>query len=306
MIGFVSHARRRLALCLKFCAALCLGLALLASTALAAPRDLAEVKASGVLRHLGIAYANFVTGQGDGLDVDLMRLFAKHLGVKYVFVPTDWDTLFPDLIGKKIKLKGTEVEVLDDAPVKGDVIANGLTVLPWRQKAVDFSSPTFPTQVWLVVKTDSRITPITPSGDIRKDIERTRAKLRGVSLLCKSGTCLDPALFNLEPTGARPRLFPGSLNDLAPALILKGETDAILLDVPDALVALQKYPGKIKIIGPMSDTQSMAVAFAKQSPKLREEFDRFFASLKQSGEYARMIKKYYPFVTTYFPKFFDK
>ena len=89
-------------------------------------------------------------------------------------------------------------------------------------------------------------------------------------------------------------------------LILKGETDAILLDVPDALVALQKFPGKIKIIGPMSGTQDMAVAFAKESPKLREEFNKFFAGLKQSGEYAKMIKKYYPFVTTYFPHYFDK
>jgi ABC-type amino acid transport substrate-binding protein len=292
--------------CARIFLALCLALVLSGGAAFGAANDLAEVKSSGTLRHLGIAYANFITGQGDGLDVDLMRLFAKHLGVHYVFVPSDWDTLFPDLTGKKIRSKGADVEVLGDTQIRGDVIANGLTVLPWRQKVVDFSRPTFPTQVWLVVKADSKVTPIIPSGDIKRDIERTRGKLRGLTLLCKSGTCLDPALFNLEPTGAKPKLFPGSLNDLAPALILKGETDAILLDVPDALVALQKYPGKIKIIGPMSDTLDMAVAFSKHSPRLREEFDRFFAALKQSGEYAKMIKRYYPFVTTYFPKYFEK
>lgn len=279
---------------------------LLAPHALAAPRDLAEVKASGELRHLGMAYANFITGQGDGLDAELMQLFAKHLGVRYVFVPTDWDTLFPDLTGRKMRLKGTEVEHLGEAPVRGDVIASGLTVLPWRQKVVDFSTPVFPTQVWLVVKAESKVTPIAPTGDIKKDIERTRAKLRGLSLLCKSGTCLDPALFNLEPTGARPQLFQGSLNDLAPALILKGETDATLLDVPDALVALQKFPGKMKIIGPMSDAQDMAVAFSKQSPRLREEFERFLAALKKSGEYERLVKKYYPYVGKYFPNYFKK
>jgi ABC-type amino acid transport substrate-binding protein len=290
----------------RLLAMMCLSLALSTTAAMAAPRDLSEVKASGELRHLGIAYANFVTGRGDGLDVDLMRLFAKHLGVKYVFVPTDWDTVFPDLTGKKVKAKGADVELLGDAPIKGDVIANGLTILPWRQKVVDYSTPNFPTQVWLVVKTDSKVTPITPSGDIKKDIEQTRGKLRGLTLLGKNGTCLAPELFNLEPTGAKPKVFPGSLNDLAPALILKGEADATLLDVPDALVALQKFPGKIKIIGPMSDTQDMAVAFSKQAPKLREEFNRFFAGLKQSGQYAKMIKKYYPFVTTYFPTYFGK
>lgn len=268
--------------------------------------DLAEVKSKGELRHLGIAYANFVTGQGDGLDVDLMKLFAAHLGVKYIFVATDWDTVFPDLIGQTFKNTAGNIEITGKAPIKGDVIANGLTVLGWRQKLLDFTTPTFPTQVWLVVKADSQVTPIVPTGDINKDIELTRSKLKDLTLLCKSGTCLDPTLFNLEPTGAKPKLFQGSLNDLAPALILKGETDAILLDVPDALVALQKFPGKIKIIGPMSGTQDMAVAFAKESPKLREEFNKFFAGLKQSGEYAKMIKKYYPFVTTYFPHYFDK
>ena len=36
--------------------------------------DLAEVKQTGVLRHLGIAYANFVTGDGRGLDLSLIHI----------------------------------------------------------------------------------------------------------------------------------------------------------------------------------------------------------------------------------------
>jgi membrane-bound lytic murein transglycosylase MltF len=57
---------------------------LLAATFVAAVAgDLADVKARGVLRHLGIPYANFVTGSGDGLDVEVMRRFAAYLGVKY-------------------------------------------------------------------------------------------------------------------------------------------------------------------------------------------------------------------------------
>jgi hypothetical protein len=27
---------------------------------------------------LGVPYANFITGSGDGLDVELMQLFARH------------------------------------------------------------------------------------------------------------------------------------------------------------------------------------------------------------------------------------
>jgi hypothetical protein len=57
--------------------------------------DLEEVRTSGVLRHLGVPYANFVTGAGDGMDVELIQAFAKSLGVRYEYVETDWGTVLP-------------------------------------------------------------------------------------------------------------------------------------------------------------------------------------------------------------------
>jgi hypothetical protein len=33
---------------------------------------------------------------------------------------------------------------------RGDMIATGMTVLPWPQQVVAFSRPTFPTQIWLI------------------------------------------------------------------------------------------------------------------------------------------------------------
>jgi membrane-bound lytic murein transglycosylase MltF len=61
--------------------------------------DLQEIKAKGEIRHLGISYANFVTGAGDGFDVELMQGFAKHIGVKYVLVYTDFYSVVKDLLG---------------------------------------------------------------------------------------------------------------------------------------------------------------------------------------------------------------
>ncbi len=55
-----------------------------------AARDLHEVKEAGVLRHIGIPYANFVMispADGklneSGFDVDIIRGFALYLGVEY-------------------------------------------------------------------------------------------------------------------------------------------------------------------------------------------------------------------------------
>ena len=123
--------------------------------------DLPAIKQKGVLRHLGVPYANFVSGAGDGLDVELMQMFARHIGVRYEYIKTDWPTLITDLTGVKYALKQNDVKILGKAAVKGDIIANGLTKLAWRQQLLDFSTPTFPTQVWLVARADSPMQPST-------------------------------------------------------------------------------------------------------------------------------------------------
>ena len=66
-------------------------------------------------------------------------------------------------------------------------------------------------------------------------------------LLGRARTCVDPSLYGLGEAGATVRLFEGKLTELVPAII-KGEAESTLLDLPDALVALEKWPGKIKVI----------------------------------------------------------
>lgn len=265
--------------------------------------DLPEIKARGTIRHLGVPYANFVTGAGDGFSVDIVKMFARHLGVGYEYVETDWETVIPDLIGHKVKVSGGQVQSGEAVPVRGDLIANGLTVIPWREKVVHFSTPVFPTQIWLVVRSDSPIRPIEPSGEVGKDIAAVRALLPGQSVLGKLSTCLDPSLYDIASTGAKPVLFAGSLNDIAGAM-MQGEAATTLLDVPDALVALRKWPGMIKIIGPLSPMQDMAVGFRPDSPLLRQEFERFFDEIKRNGTYRRIVERYYPLALTYFSEFF--
>jgi ABC-type amino acid transport substrate-binding protein len=265
--------------------------------------DLDEVKTAGVLRHIGVPYANFITGLGDGFDVELMQDFATSLGVKYEYVQADWSNLFPDLIGRSFVNRGGEIEDQGPSPVKADVGANGITVLGWRQKVVDFSAPTFPTQVWLIARKDSPLSPIKPTGDLEKDIVEVRKMTKDRTLFCKAGTCLAPELFQLDKLGTKAIPFPGSLNDLAPAIIM-GEADLTLLDVPDTLVALKKWPGQIKILGPVGPVQDMAVAFPKSSPRLKEAFGKFLKEYQASGKYKLLIEKYYPYAVVFFPDFF--
>jgi ABC-type amino acid transport substrate-binding protein len=267
--------------------------------------DLAEIKERGVLRHLGVPYANFVTGSGDGLDVELVTLFAQYLGVRYEYVKTSWEDVIGDLSGKKVKCRGDNIEILGDVPVKGDIIANGLTILPWRKKIIDYSNPTFPTQIWLIAYADSPIIPIVSTGNLQKDIVLVKAQLKNRTVLGKAKTCLDPALYGLKEIGAKIKLFNGNLNELAPAIVNR-DAETGILDVPVALIALEKWPGKIKVIGPVSDKQEMGYGFSKTSPLLRDAFNRFLEQCKEDGTYLHLVKKYYPAVFRYYTEFFKQ
>ncbi len=283
--------------------ACCLVLALLGALGPAFAGDLPEIMASGRIRHLGIPYANFVTGQGDGLDVEVVQLFARELGVEYVFVETDWTNVYTDATGLTFTRDGKDVTITGEAPVRGDIIAHGMTVIPWRAELVDFSEPMFPTQIWVLVSADSPLQPITPSGDTDRDIAAVRSLVKGVSVMAKPNTCLDPRLYDLAGLGADVVLYNGSLNHMAPS-VLSGMAQATILDVPDALVALRHFQGHVKVIGPFSPPQYMAAAFPKDAPLLREAFNAFLLRLKESGEYNKLVRKYYPGVWDYFPGFF--
>lgn len=271
----------------------------------AGARDLPEILEAGVLRHLGVPYANFVTGAGDGLDVELMQGFAEHLGVRYEYIRTDWKSAFGDLIGRHVRRGKAGAELLEETPVRGDVLANGVTLLDWRREVVDFSDPTFPTAVWLLARADSSLRPIRPTGSLQGDIDLVKASMDDRSVLGLLGTCLDPDLYRLRQTKADLRLLPHvrKLNEMVPA-ILNRDAESTLLDVPDAMIALERWPGEIKVIGPVSDDQEMGVVFRKSSPQLREAFNRYYRELREDGRYTALVKKYYPAVFGYYPEFF--
>ncbi|CCO22738.1 ABC transporter, periplasmic substrate-binding protein [Maridesulfovibrio hydrothermalis AM13 = DSM 14728] len=267
--------------------------------------DLDRIKEMGVLRHIGVPYANFVTGQGDGLDVELMQHFARYLGVRYEFVESNWNRIFAELTGRIVKPAGNDVLVVGRAHIRGDVIANGLTILKWRKQVVNFSEPTFPTQVWCIARTGFPKNPIKSSGNIDQDIRATKALIKGHTVMGKENTCLAPDLYGIDAGRVNIFSFPGELKDMASAVI-KGAAEITLLDVPDTLVALEKWPGKIKVLGPVSMKQLMAAGFRKDSPELLKAFNKFFAELNKSGEYLRMVQKYYPAVFFYYEDFFTR
>ena len=278
----------------------------LAATA-AAAADLDEIKARGELRHIGIRYANFVTGSGDGFDVEIMQGFAKKLGVKYTLVYSDFYNVIRDLLGKDAVRKDGTVTLTGEYPVKGDVIATGFTVLPWREQIILYSDATFPSQVLLIAPADAQILPIQEGNSLEADIKATRQLIGNRKLLVMERTCLDPANYGLTGIGLDLNAYTKSanLNEMVPAL-LDGEAQLTLLDVPDAILDLRKWAGKIKVLGPVSEPQTLAAAFPKDAVKLRAAFNDYLHEIKADGQYDRLVDKYYPGIRRFLPDFFDK
>lgn len=267
-------------------------------------QDLGEIRERGVIRHLGVPYARFISGNGDGLDAEIVQMFARHLGVRYEYVQSDWTNVIQNLIGHDIEYK-PEVRTTARRAVRGDIIASGLTILPNRRKLIDYSQPTFPSAVWLLAHADANVTPIVPSGNLAQDIKATKSKLREAWTYVMYDSCLDPELYELEGKGYRLHRFASStnLNDIVPA-ILKKESEMTLLDVPDIIVSMEKWPGRIKVIGPISEEQRMAAGFRKSSPELRKVFNEFMTDLKKDGTYMSLVQKYYRAVPRHMPEFF--
>ncbi|MET4447451.1 ABC-type amino acid transport substrate-binding protein [Bradyrhizobium sp. GM2.2] len=269
--------------------------------------DLAEIKQRGEIRHLGIRYANFVTGAGDGLDVELMQGFAKRIGVSYKLVYSDFYSVIRDLLGKDVVRKNGEVTLAGDYPIKGDVISSGFTVLPWREAILLYSEPTLPSQVLLVAPAESDLQPIQDGADLAADIVNTRKAIGSKSVLVMERTCLDPSNYGLVNVGIDLKAYNKSanLNEMVPAMLNK-EAELTLLDVPDAILDLRKWAGKIKILGPISEQQTLATAFPKDAPALRNEFNAYLSEIKAFGFYDRLVDKYYPGIRRFFPEYFAK
>jgi hypothetical protein len=139
--------------------------------------------------------------------VELVKGFAQDLGVDYVLVDTNFYNVIRDLLGKDVVRNGSEVTLEGDYPVRGDMIAAGFTVLPWREQVLLYSQPTFPSQVLLVARSESELSPIPGSNDLSRDILQTKEMIGSKSLLVMERTCLDPANYGSDGRGDRSQVL---------------------------------------------------------------------------------------------------
>jgi ABC-type amino acid transport substrate-binding protein len=247
-------------------APLALFLLLLAPVPALAAGNLAEVRASGVLRLLSFPdqESTFMRvdverglGHYQGIDYELIRGFADQLGVRLEVVPAR--SSFGDLL--PMLLAGD-----------GDVVGSSLSITSERRTRVDFSIPYFALKTVVIARkgagwTDTADlagkTGATVQGSSHHEILR---KIPGVRILF-----VDFARWNLDA-------------------IAEGQADFAVLDEPMTWDLLQLYPSlAVAFELPETDTYGFAV---RPGSDLRASLDRYLTEVRDSGRLDEIVKKH--------------
>lgn len=229
---------------------------------------LGQVLASGELhvltRNAGTTYYEGPHGPA-GLEYQLLKRFADHLGVKLVInVPDNFNEIIEDIS-------------------KGDaqIAAAGLTVTKEREKLVRFS-PAYQTITQEVVYNANKHRPanLDDLDGILEVIAQSSHSERLHELQAKH-----PDLDWVENKEA-------NSTELL-SLVSEGLIDYTVADSNEIAINRRFYP-ELKVAFAISKPQHLAWAFPKSTDKtLYNAASKFFASLKKSGELERILKNNY-------------
>lgn len=210
-------------------------------------------------------------GEIVGFDIDLGNALCQRIQAKCVWVSSDFDALIPSLKAKKI-----------------DAIISSLSITDKRLEEIDFSDKLY--------AADSRL--IAAKGS---PIEPTVASLKGKQVGVLQGSTQE-AFANNEwrPKGVNVVAYANQ--DLIYADLDAGRLDAALQDEVAASEGFLKQPaGKaFAFAGPSVKNEQYfgvgtAIGLRKDTPQLKESFNKALAEMRKDGTYDKLAKKYFDF-----------
>ena len=184
----------------------------------------------------------------EGFEIDLTNEIARQLGLEVEYKDTPFDTIFRDLSQNKF-----------DAAVAGS------TILPEREKVVDFGDPWASTEQSLLVQEGSGIATL-------DDVD---GKTVGVQ---KGTTGEDYARENANAGDLRS--YP-EIDDAFNALVA-GQVDAVVFDLTGTEEAAEKLDG-LEVVDRYDTGEYLAIAFNEDNDALREAANEIIQEMKTDG-----------------------
>jgi ABC-type amino acid transport substrate-binding protein len=217
--------------------------------------------------HPPFSYQPEASNDPVGLDVDLARALAEHLGVECSVVPV------PD--GQIVSrfLRG-----------EGDVLASSASPSPDLQRFLDFTGPCYRSRGALLVRAGQEGRFVDGLPDHAR-LGLLRGTAHGPALLAGVG-CKEPATESMDWEGLI-------------ACLRGGHCDAVLADALAAYYHLSKEPDcgvvLVPLPLPVKHPSSVCLAVRKGAVALRKALDGALRDLQMDGTLRRVHHRYFPF-----------
>jgi polar amino acid transport system substrate-binding protein len=193
-----------------------------------------------------------------GYDIDVMDAIAEELGLETEYIDTGFATIFRDVANGQF-----------------DTVAAASTITKGRENRVDFTDPYYEAQQALLV---------TEGSDIQSVED-----LDGAIVGTQDGTTGE-VYANEETNAAEVRGFPEGPN--AVSALVTGQVDAVIIDQPVAVDAIEKQGG-VEIVEEIATDELYGFAVAPDNDGLREAMNEALATLKENGTITELYQKYF-------------
>lgn len=193
-----------------------------------------------------------------GYDIDVMNAIAEELGLTAEYTDTSFDTIFRDVAAGQF-----------------DIAAAASTITPGRQKTVAFSDPYYEAQQALLVAEGSDIASVDDLG--------------GTIVGAQDGTTGE-TYANDETDASEVRGFPEGPDAIA--ALISGQVEAVIIDQPVAVDAVEKQGG-VEIIEEIPTNELYGYAMAKENTALVEAVNEALQTLKDDGTLAELYDEYF-------------
>jgi polar amino acid transport system substrate-binding protein len=193
-----------------------------------------------------------------GYDIEVMNAVAEELGLEPEYQDTGFDTIFRDTANGQF-----------------DTAAAASTITPGRENAVDFTDPYYEAQQALLVAEGSDIASVDD--------------LSGAIVGAQDGTTGE-TYANDETDASEVRGFPEGPD--AVAALTTGQVDAVIIDQPVAVDAVEKQGG-VEIIEEIPTNELYGFAVAPDNDSLREAMNEALATIKEDGTLDELYSEYF-------------
>jgi polar amino acid transport system substrate-binding protein len=193
-------------------------------------------------------------GEFLGLDVAVMRVLARSMGVEARFVRLHFDEL---------------LDALDEGKV--DIVMSGMTITPGRVERVTFIGPYFTSGKTLLTRSEDLA-----AIEIAEDLDKPGLRVAAL----RGSTSEDFARRTLSDA----KLVLSAGLDEAVRKVMTGEVDALVADRETCIFAVLRYPDEGLIASSTPFTlEPMGIAVPLDQPKLANLLRTYFSALSETG-----------------------